>query len=130
MKSKINKPNNVQSLVSWLTATHRKLVKIFLRNNLEIFTKILTKYIYIYLGPHPWHMEVPEPGTESEPQLQSTPLVWQCQIPQSISQGQESNPCLHSDRNLCNRIPNPLHHSRNSKCLLTFWLSHSAKNLF
>ena len=28
-------------------------------------------YVFI-LKPHPWHMEVPGPGIESEPQLQPT----------------------------------------------------------
>ena len=29
------------------------------------------KSIFFFLGPHPWHMEVPTPGVESELQLQA-----------------------------------------------------------
>ena len=33
-------------------------------------------FFFFFLWPHPWHMEVSSPGTESELQLQTTPQ-WQ-----------------------------------------------------
>ena len=35
---------------------------------------------FLLFQPHPWHMEVPGPETESEPQLQPTWQQRQCQI--------------------------------------------------
>ena len=36
--------------------------------------------IFEVLWPHPWHMEVPGPGIESEALLRSAPQLCQCQI--------------------------------------------------
>ena len=67
-------------------------------SNLNLFFK----NFFFFLLPHPQHMEVPGPGTESEPQLQP---IWQMRDPSP-----------------CNRILNPLHHSKNSYLNLSFFL--------
>ena len=37
-------------------------------------------FLINFFQPHPWHMEVPRPGTEPELQLQPMPQPWQCWI--------------------------------------------------
>ena len=48
-----------------------------------------------FLWPHPWHMEVPGTGMESEQQLRPTPQLWQHWI---------LNPLCHSGNSLNNVI--------------------------
>ena len=36
--------------------------------------------IFKIFWPHPWHVEVPQPGIEPTPQLQPAPQLWQCKI--------------------------------------------------
>ena len=70
-------------------------------------------FIYLFLWPHLRHMEVPGPGIESKPQLQSMP-----QLARSFNPLHEAvglNPSLCSDTWHCNQIFNPLHHNRNSR---------------
>ena len=45
--------------------SHWTLTSIFLKN----FTLFLSSFLFLF-WPHPWHMEVPRPGIESESQLQ------------------------------------------------------------
>ena len=68
---------------------------------------------------HPWHMEVPGPGTESMPQLQPAPQPWQCQIRYPTALGWGSNP--HLRLSSCSRILNPLQYSGNSCSLFFSW---------
>ena len=39
------------------------------------------KDFFFLLWSHPWHMDIPRPGTESKLQLQPTAPLQQCQIP-------------------------------------------------
>lgn len=57
-------------------------------------------------------LEVPGPGTESNPQLR------QCRILERTVQGWESNPHLRSNLSRCSWILNPLRHSGNTSVLL------------
>ena len=34
-----------------------------------MFLLLFSFFFFVYLGPHPWHMEVPRLGVELEPQL-------------------------------------------------------------
>ena len=41
---------------------------------------VLFCFLFFILWPYPLHMEIPEPGTESDPQLLPTLQLWQPQI--------------------------------------------------
>ena len=43
-------------------------------------------YLFVCLGPHLWHMEVPRVGVESELHLRPTPQPQQCQILNPLSE--------------------------------------------
>ena len=47
---------------------------------LSPFALFLGLSFYLFIWPHPQHMEVPWPGMKSEPQLQPTPQLWQSWI--------------------------------------------------
>ena len=70
----------------------------------NFFLSFLIYFVWLHLQ----HVEVPRPGTESEPQLQ------QCRILQPTASGQGSHPCLYNNLNCCSQILNPLDHSGNS----------------
>ena len=53
------------------------------------------------LWPHPQFMEVPRPGIESKPQLQTISQFWQHRILWPSRPGWGSNPYLHSDPSRC-----------------------------
>ena len=88
---------------------------------------------FLFLRPHPWHMEVPRLGVKSELQLPAyttataTPdprLICslhhgsqQCQILNPLREARDQTPT--SSRTPC-RVLNPLRHSRNSTIVLIF----------
>ena len=62
--------------------------------------------LFVFLGPHPWHMKVPRLGvqleqysnTRSEPHLRTTPQLTATPDPQPTEQGQGSNPQPHGSQ--------------------------------
>ena len=76
--------------------------------SLLIFPLHLLYMIYIYLCPHLWHMEVPMPGTKSEPQL------WPALNPLTHCAGPGIEPAPYSNPSFYSWTLNPLCHSRNS----------------
>ena len=69
-----------------------------------------------FLGLHPWHMEVPRLGLESELQLPACTIATAMQDPSRICH-------LHHSSQEC-RIPNPLAKTRDWTCILmdTSWI--------
>jgi len=66
-------------------------------------------FFFVFLGPHPWHMEVPRIGVQSELQLPAyTTATWD---PSRICR------LYHSSRQ--HRILNPLSKARDRTCILT-----------
>ena len=45
-----------------------------------LFPLFCYRKIFFLFRPHPWHMEVPRPSTESKPELQPMSQLQQCQI--------------------------------------------------
>ena len=80
-------------------------------------SKLLFIYLFIYLflpfylGPHPWHMEVPRLGVESEMQLQAYATASAMWDPSHVC-----NP-LHSSKPC--QVLNPLSKSRDQTHILT-----------
>ena len=64
---------------------------------------------------HPWHMEVPGPGTESQPQLEPMPRLQQHLILKATALSPGSNSGLFGNQRHGRQILNPLSHSNNSK---------------
>ena len=57
-------------------------------------SQLIYKHIFIcffisFKWPHPWHMEVPGPGTESKPQVWLIPQLQQHQTFNSLHQGRD-----------------------------------------
>ena len=93
-------------LLSWLKYLF------FLNYSLKTFIFIGFHTSFFLFQVHSWHMEVPEPGIESETQLWPTPQLWQRCV------GQGLNPQLSSDLSHSKDwILNLLCHSRNSRFL-------------
>ena len=82
---------------------------------------------FLILWRHPWHMEVPGPGIESELQLQPTPHLQQHQIlnPPCHSGNSPLPPSLKSET--AGHVPPTLHHSDLLFCLYStfkdLWLN-------
>ena len=70
-------PENVQGCHKALYVT-RLDVKV---TTLRMFT---SGFFTCFLGPHPWHMEVPRPGVKSELQLPAYPTATATQDPSCI----------------------------------------------
>ena len=70
--------------------------------------------IFFFSWLHPQRMEVPGPGSESEPHLRPTPQQWPSQILSPIALGLGSNPQLCSNRSRCSQVLNPPCHSGSS----------------
>ena len=45
--------------------------------------------LFFFFWPHPRHIEVPRPGTKSEPQLGPTPQLWQHWILNPLRQARD-----------------------------------------
>ena len=68
---------------------------LFLPNNIPLCgytTFYLFTFIDLFFLPHPWPLEIPGPGIESEPQLRPMPQLWQCQILDLLCQS--GNSCI------------------------------------
>lgn len=52
-------------------------------------SQVYHESLFFFKRPHPWHMEAPGPGTESELQLWSTPQLWHHQILNPLSQSRD-----------------------------------------
>ena len=83
---------------------------------------IISPTFFLFLGPHPWHMEVPRLGVESEPQpltyatatampdLRCTAACGSAGSFNSLSEARDGT-CILMDTG---QVLNPLSHSRNS----------------
>ena len=70
----------------------------------------LSFFFFVFLGPHPQHMEVPRPEVESELQLPACPTA--------TAMPDRSRICdLHRSSRQC-RILNPLSEGRDPTCVL------------
>ena len=78
----------------------------------------LVQVFFFFQLLHLWHMEVPRPGTESEPQLQPMPQLERRWIFSPTAPGQGLNFATVMNSH-CSRILNPLCHSRN--CYIQFF---------
>ena len=79
---------------------------------------LLGTYFYFYFflfWPHLWHMEVPEPGIKSEPEM--GPKCYSSSHGRSLTHcaGLGIEPAPPQQPSNYSQILNPLHHSRNSK---------------
>ena len=82
-----------------------KKVTLELRKQTDCSQYCICEYLFLFLGPHLQHMEVPGPEVESELQLQPIPQPQQCQICTllgSMRQHQILNPLRKArDRQTC-----------------------------
>ena len=81
-----------------------------------LFYFILFHFIsfHFIFWQHSWHMKIPGPGTESEPQLPPMPQLRQQGILQPTTQSWGWHPCLHSVLSCWSWFLNPLCHHGNS----------------
>ena len=54
-------------------------------------------YLFIFLGPHLWHMDVPRPGAKSELQLPAYATATAVLYSSLLERGQGLNPCPQRD---------------------------------
>ena len=113
--------SNVEHLFMCLLASSMSTLEKWLFRASTHFSFLFLFFFFEWL--HPWHMEVLGPETESEPQLQPIPQLWQHLIIQPTVPGQGLNSCLHSDPSCCSQILNLLNHSGNSLCIFFFFLA-------
>ena len=98
--------------VVWKEALCSSRLNLCIEFPLQLLITYLFIYLFIYvffLGPHPWHMEIPRLGVESELQLLAYATATAMQDPSLI--------CLHHSSWQC-RIPDPLSKARNQICIL------------
>ena len=80
-------------------------------------------FFFFLFQPHPWHMEVPGPGTESEPHLPPIPQLWQCQILNPLFWAGDWT----GNSTETSQIINPL--CRSGKSQTVFWLKTATSTL-
>ena len=68
-------------------------------------------FFFVFLGLHPWHMEVPRLEVESELLLPASTTATATRDPSRI--------CVLSCSSQQHRIPNPLNEARDQTCILT-----------
>ena len=102
---------------SWICfhcATMRTLCICFYDGKIHVTQNLPFNHFLKILWPHPQHMEVPGPGTKSEPLLWPTLQLWQCWILRPTVPGWGSNLHLSSDPSCYSWILNQPRHSWNS----------------
>ena len=60
-------------------------------NNAVVLLFVVFCFGLVFLWLYPGHMQVPRPGTESQPQLQPTPQLWQCRTFNPLCQAEDPN---------------------------------------
>ena len=89
---------------------------VYRKDKIYICVRILTRFFFFFLGPHPWHMEVPRLGIESQLQLPAYTTVTAVQCPSHVCD------LHHSSRQ--NWILNLLSEAGNGTChlIVTSWI--------
>jgi len=78
-----------------------------MHENVNFFCFFKKKNIFFFLWPNPWCVEVPGPGTESEPQLRPTPQLQQHQILNRLPQAEDQTCASTATRATAGTMPDP-----------------------